>query len=147
MRAFLRRTSGRRSVARPEMVKGLASGQRGERQEHLDDILKNARWCYIRKVFRVLDRLTAGHAAGSLPTACQWLLDTRAAILKKSKEEQSGGRRQMEDEDADWLGWMGGIKQEDIMSEAEVHRFCEVIMNQVRKRKEKGTLDGETKQP
>ena len=63
-----------------------APGPTGERQEHLDDILRSCGASHRRKLRRALDELTVRWATNTLPPTCRWLLNTRVLFLRKQRE-------------------------------------------------------------
>ena len=75
-----------------------APGPSGDRQEHLDDIMKSAGASQKRRLVRCLDDLTVRWATGNVPDSCRWLLNTQVLFLKKGQEPTS-----KEFDDNDWL--------------------------------------------
>ena len=78
-----------------------AAGPSGERQEHLDDIVKEAGVSHRRRFIRCLDELTVKWAIGDLPTTCRWLLNTQVLFLSKHREPTT-----KEFDDGEWLDTM-----------------------------------------
>ena len=86
-----------------------APGPTGDRQEHLDDIMKGAGASQRRRLTRCLDELTVRWATNQLPRACRWVLNTQVLFLVKGHTPTS-----KEFDDNEWLSTLpeneaGGI--------------------------------------
>ena len=86
--------AARNKIGRGELpmlprLPATAPGPSGERQEHLDDILKSCGPAVEERLMRALDQLTVRWAVGTLPDACRWLLDTQLLFLRKDTDTEN----------------------------------------------------------
>ena len=81
-----RQRNGAAALPQVRMAPMCAAGPSGERQEHLDDIIKFAGISQRRRLFRAIDELTVRWAIGDLPGTCRWLLNTQVMFLQKVRE-------------------------------------------------------------
>ena len=78
-----------------------APGPSGDRQEHLDGVLKNCGASRRRRLLRAIDELTVKWAVDALPPSCRWLLNTQLLFLRKNREPTCKTF-----DDAEWLEWL-----------------------------------------
>ena len=109
MKESQRQNNGLASLPQVRLAPLCATGPSGERQEHIDDIVKFAGVCHRRRLFRAIDNLTVRWGIGCLPEECRWLLNTQAMFLRKTREPQC-----KQFDDAEWLEALGGAEGEDI---------------------------------
>ena len=84
MKEANRQNNGKVSLPHVRLAAMCATGPSGERQEHIDDIVKFADVSQRRRLFRSIDVLTVRWAIGDLPEQCRCLLDTQAMFLQKT---------------------------------------------------------------
>ena len=61
-------------------------GAFGRQARDLDDILKSYGFAGKREFMRAFDELTVRWAAGTVPDACRWFLNTQLLFLRKDVE-------------------------------------------------------------
>ena len=88
-----------------------APGPSGDRQEHLDDILRSCGPAVRGRLMRALDELTVRWAAGTLPDACRWLLDTQLLLFR---EDTEGKNNDFDDEQwtLEELSWDADVQKQ-----------------------------------
>ena len=72
MREANKQREGKAMLPQVRIALMCAAGPSGERQEHLDDIVKFAGVSQRRRLFKAIDDLTIKWAIGSLPDQCRW---------------------------------------------------------------------------
>jgi hypothetical protein len=88
MKDFRKEHDGVAALPNVRLPPLCASGPSGERQEHLDDIVKFAGASHRKRLFRAIETLTIRWAIGDLPETCKWLLNTQVMFLRKDREPQ-----------------------------------------------------------
>lgn len=108
MRQATRSPEGLPGIPWARLPPHAAPGPSGERQEHLEDILRSCGVSHRRKLRRALDELTVRWAIGALPSTCRWLLNTQVLFLRKQREQVN-----KDFDDDDWIGILHGDDVED----------------------------------
>ena len=98
MRDACKQRSGFASLPVVKIPPKCATGPSGERQEHIDDIVKFAGISVRKRLFCALDKLTIQWSRGGLPDTCRWLLNTQALFLIKQCEPEC-----KQFDDIEWL--------------------------------------------
>ena len=114
MREAGKRPGSHAGIPWVKLAPWCAPGPSGDRQEHLDGMLRFSAAGVRRRLVRALDLLTVGWATNSLPASCRWLLNTQALFLKKSREPTCKLFG-----DAVWLDWLAAQPGDAAAAEAE----------------------------
>ena len=117
MRAAGKRPGTHEGIPWAKLGPLLMPGPSGDRQEHLDDMMKGCSASQRRRLTRALDDFTVRWAIGALPSTCRWLLNTLALLLRKHREPTS-----KEFDDEEWIQWL-----EQAVAESDVEEIVEEI--------------------
>ena len=85
MQAAGKQPDGPPGIPWAKLAPWSAAGPTGDRQEHLDAMMRASSATQRRRLTRALDELAVRWATNQLPASCRWMLNTLVVFLRKSK--------------------------------------------------------------